>query len=97
MTMISIYKTKVEGKFVIYSDHEFFRNKHVLYSYRDGCLKIWLPDLNYQGKVRTTSYVGRDDRFRQFVVMNSEIVPGKYEIDLDESSEDKIVAYLNEK
>lgn len=28
--------------------------------------------------------------------MNSEIVPGKYEIDLEESSEDKIVAYLNE-
>lgn len=94
--MISIYKTKVEGKFVIYSDHEFFRNKHVLYSYRDGCLKIWLPDLNYQGKVRTTSYVSKGQNARQVVVVDRDLVPGKYEIDMEESTEDEVIAYLNE-
>jgi hypothetical protein len=96
MSHISIYSTKDSGKYIVYSDHDIFRNKHVLFSHRDCSLKIWLPTLDHQGKVHTTSYVGRTDRFRQFIVTNMDIVPGKYEIDMDESTEDEIIAYLNE-
>lgn len=85
------------NKYLVYSKHAIFKNKHLIVTCEDSVLCIRVPSLDYNWKVSSTCVLKRTPGARSFCITNQYLRPGKYEIDLEESNEDQIVAYLNEK
>jgi hypothetical protein len=93
---IKIVFSTNQHSYRVASQHPFFlHTTEVLTSYRGGVLTITRPTIDYQGKTYRVCVPKSSRDHRLFHIAISQNVPlGMFEIDEEESNEDKLVVYL---
>jgi len=83
-----------KSKFII-SSHPVFDDKEIIFEFDDEKITLTNPTIDYRGEARPVS---KANKYARKIYVGYLIVEtGFYEIDPDESTEDKIVVYLEDK
>jgi hypothetical protein len=73
----------------ITSNSTWFDGDYILFNVKDDYISITRPDLDYRGKVQKPTKQNNT----YHLVVTAEIPFGKFEFDVDESTEDELVIY----
>lgn len=89
---ILINKAKGVHQYLISSSHPIFRNEYIKVDISYDCVVFSIPDIDYSGKMYKT--IKNHSGWRNFGVTNELLCTGKFQIDLEETTEDELVIYI---
>lgn len=82
------------NQYTISSKHNLLKTDKVKVIVFYDHLVISRPDIDYRGKTFSVQINKNSNSWRYFAIVNENIIPGKFDIDEQESSEDEIVVFF---
>ena len=76
--------------------NNFFKTESLILEHSNEKLVFKIPNLDYQGKTYTPSIFNNCEWVRM-TIKSKYIQVGRYQIDMDESNEDQVVVYYEDK
>jgi len=84
------------GTYRVLSTKSDFFKEPVIINLKDGCLEFTKPSLDYRGKLFSFNSSKKDEWYRNSL-SSFDMPLGKFYFDEDESNEDIVVVYLDDK
>mgnify|MGYP000560215250 CR=1 FL=1 len=90
---VSIYKLSQPNKYMFYSSHQLFKERELITTVHEEYITIERPPFDFRGTtVKPQDNTKSIKRF--FNIRCDREIQGKYEIDLDDSTEDELIINL---
>tara|TARA_R110000822_G_C14977789_1_gene458123 strand:+ start:77 stop:418 length:342 start_codon:yes stop_codon:yes gene_type:complete len=90
---ILINNSSSQNQYMISSKHSFFKNEYIKVYIDDYSLIFSIPTIDYNGKMYKSQINNNSVEWRYFSINNEFGLTGKFEIDVEDSSEDELVVY----
>lgn len=81
---------------IVYSNNDFFKTDSIIYKYGHEKITFKIPTIDYRGKL-LKPVLCDSVKWRHLTIKNEYLELGKYKIDPDESNEDQVVIYYEDK
>jgi hypothetical protein len=91
---ILINNNKHQNQYVISSKHSIFKNEYIKVDVDNCSLIFSIPTIDYNGKMYKSQINNNNNEWRFFSITTNELlITGKFKVDIDESTEDKLIVY----
>ena len=90
---ILINNGKNQNQYMISGKHPILKNEYIKVDVSHDCLVFSVPTIDYAGRMYKTSINNKNSDWRYFSITNELLITGKFEIDIEESTEDELIVY----